>query len=212
MCLAKFNRDIDVGLEQVAMEEAQRLDPEHFYSSLFVKKVSLNVSVRVCPCGCDSVGVSVWVCQCELDSPHCSPVWAWCLTPPTQLDLAVCCEMTLQSERALKLYTDAISNLEAALSMFVNSKEPPKWLTKIREAPCTSWDYPKLVWSQLSWRYLHSVRECSSLLHIRTFFLGRVAHLLFQLERAWTVSELVISTLHCMAREIKMLKVCFCKT
>ena len=126
-----------------------------------------------------------------------------------QLDLAVCYEMTLQNEKALQVYSETITDLEAALSMFISS--PPNWLTKICHAPCTSWDYPKLVWSQFSWRYLREIRECSSpLLHVRTFFLARIAHLLFQLERAWNVSELVISTLHCMAREIKMLKVCVC--
>ena len=114
--------------------------------------------------------------------------------------------MTLQSEKALHVYTEAISDLESALSQFAAT--PPSWLEKMCHAPCTSWDYPKLVWSQLSWDYLAGVRSASSpLLHVRTFFLARLAHLLFALGRAWSVSELVISTLHCMAREITTLKV-----
>lgn len=116
--------------------------------------------------------------------------------------------MTLCNEEALSLYTEATTDLEEALAMFVDSASPPKWLEDIRQAPCTTWDYPKLAWTQLSWRYLGGIRACSSpLLHTRTFLLARVAHLLFLLERAWSVSELAISTLHCMAREIKMLKV-----
>ncbi len=47
----------------------------------------------------------------------------------------------------------------------------------------------------------------SALLHTRTFLLVRISHLLFLVDRAWTVSELSIATLHCMAREIKLLKV-----
>ena len=62
---------------------------------------------------------------------------------------------------------------------------------------------------QISWRYLREVQSLSSpLLHIRTFLLARISHLLFLQGRAWTVSELCISTLHTMAREINILKVC----
>ena len=126
----------------------------------------------------------------------------------TQLNLAVGYEMTLQNREALELYKEAITNLEEALSMFVGGASHPDWLDKIINAQCTSWDYPKLVWSRLSWQYLGGIQQCSSpLLHTRTFFLARISHLLFLLERAWTVSELAISTLHCMAREIKMMGV-----
>lgn len=126
----------------------------------------------------------------------------------TQLDLAIAYEMTVNNEQALFHYTEATNDLEDALAMFVDDATPPKWLNDICHAPCTTWDYPKLAWTQLSWRYMQGIRTCSSpLLHTRTFLLVRVAHLLYVLERAWSVSELVISTLHCMAREIKMLKV-----
>ena len=57
-------------------------------------------------------------------------------------------------------------------------------------------------------QYLSAIEAGSSpLLHIRTFLLGRLSHLNFLLERAWSVSELCINTLHCMAREINLLKV-----
>lgn len=116
--------------------------------------------------------------------------------------------MTVQNEKALSMYSEATTDMEEALAMFADSSSPPKWLDNIRNAPCTTWDYPKLAWTQLSWQYLAGIHHCSSpLLHTRTFLLARVAHLLFVLERAWSVSELAISTLHCMAREIKMLKV-----
>ncbi len=123
-----------------------------------------------------------------------------------QLDLAVCFEMTLQNLSAQLMYYEAITDLESALTEYAAT--PPSWLRGLCHAPCTSWDYPKLVWSQLSWQYLAGVRSCSSpLLHVRTFFLSRLSHLLFTLGRAWSVSELVISTLHCMAREITTLQV-----
>ena len=62
--------------------------------------------------------------------------------------------------------------------------------------------------SQVSWQYLREVQSLSSpLLHTWTFLLARISHLLFLQGRAWTVSELCISTLHTMAREINMLKV-----
>lgn len=126
--------------------------------------------------------------------------------PLLQLDLAVCYEMTLQNESAQLMYYEAITDLEDAITE--HAATPPSWLQKMCQAHCSSWDYPKLVWSQLSWRYLADVRACSSpLLHVRTFFLSRLSHLLFALGRAWSVSELVISTLHCMAREIATLKV-----
>lgn len=130
------------------------------------------------------------------------------MTFDLQLHLAVGYEMTVHNEEALSQYSEATTDLEEALAMFVDSSSPPKWLGDIRSAPCTTWDYPKLAWTQLSWQYLAGIHTCSSpLLHTRTFLLVRVAHLLFVLERAWSVSELAISTLHCMAREIKMLKV-----
>ena len=116
--------------------------------------------------------------------------------------------MTVRNEEALSLYQEATNDLEDALTMFADSASPPRWLEEIRHAPCKTWDYPKLAWTRLSWHYLQGVRECSSpLLHTRTFLLVRVANLLFLLERAWSVSELAINTLHCMAREIHMLKV-----
>lgn len=125
-----------------------------------------------------------------------------------QLDLAVAYEMTVMNEEALKVYSEATTDLEDALTMFSDTVAPPQWLRDICSAPCTTWDYPKLIWTQLSWAYLAGIHHCSSpLLHTRTFLLSRVAHLLFVLERAWSVSELAISTLHCMAREIKTLKV-----
>ncbi|XP_064397109.1 trafficking protein particle complex subunit 10-like [Halichondria panicea] len=125
-----------------------------------------------------------------------------------KLDLAVCFEMTLQNLSAQLMYYEAITDLESALTEYAAT--PPSWLRGLCHAPCTSWDYPKLVWSQLSWQYLAGVRSCSSpLLHVRTFFLSRLSHLLFTLGRAWSVSELVISTLHCMAREITTLQLCF---
>ena len=116
--------------------------------------------------------------------------------------------MTVRNEEGLSLYFEATTDLEEALTMFADSASPPGWLESLRHAVCTTWDYPKLAWTRPSWQYLQGIRECSSpLLHTRTFLLVRVAHLLFLLERAWSVSELVINTLHCMAREIKMLKV-----
>lgn len=116
--------------------------------------------------------------------------------------------MTVRNEEALSLYREATTDLEDALTMFADCSSPPGWLEAICKASCTTWDYPKLAWTRLSWQYLQGIRECSSpLLHTRTFLLVRVAHLLFLLERAWSVSELAINTLHCMAREIKMLKV-----
>lgn len=57
--------------------------------------------------------------------------------------------MTLQNEKALKLYEGAQTDLESALSMLSDHKKPPKWMDSIRNASCTSWDYPKLVWSQV---------------------------------------------------------------
>ncbi len=126
-----------------------------------------------------------------------------------QLDLAVACEMTVQNELALKLYSEATRSLEDALTQFSSVTTPPKWLESMRHAPCKTWDYPKLAWTQLSWRYLSDIRSCSSpLLHTRTFLLVRVSQLLFVLDRAWSVSEEVIIALHSMAREIKLLKVC----
>ena len=126
----------------------------------------------------------------------------------SQLDIAVACEMTVQSKTALKLYSEAARNLEDALTQFSDAATPPKWLKSMCQAPCKTWDYPKLAWTQLSWRYLADIRKClSPLLHTRTFLLVRVSHLLFVLDRAWSVSEEVISTLHSMAREIKVLKV-----
>ena len=116
--------------------------------------------------------------------------------------------MTLQNERALQLYKEAQTDLESALSMFADHQTPLSWLESVKNAPCTSWDYPKLVWSQVSWQYLREVQTLKSpLLHTRTFLLARISHLLFLQGRAWTVSELCISTLHTMAREINMLKV-----
>ena len=181
--------------------------------------------------------------------------------------------------------------------MFGEEKDSVLWVERIRKAPCTSWDYPKLVWSNLAWRvstshshlvsspdhirrvyhfqynvhailkvirtgigfgsgtetnshlthfhllynslflpslpsfsvhptchhvlcpFLHSLSVyplqylpaiqagSSPLLHTHTFLLARLSHLLFELGRAWSVSELTINTLHCMARQIKQLKV-----
>lgn len=117
--------------------------------------------------------------------------------------------MTQKNEKALELYNEAQTDLESALSMFVDHQKPPSWLESMRNASCSSWDYPKLVWSQVSWQYLREVQTLNSpLLHIRTFLLARNSHLLFLQGRAWTVSELCISTLHTMAREMNMLKVC----
>ncbi len=73
-------------------------------------------------------------------------------TSSLQLNLAVAYEMTLQHQRSLELYSEANTDLEEALSMFADSQSPPQWLEGIRKAPCTSWDYPKLVWAHLSWR------------------------------------------------------------
>ena len=165
--------------------------------------------------------------------------------------------MTLQNEKALELYHEASADLEEALSMFGGEKDSVPWVEQIRKAPCTSWDYPKLVWSNLAWRvsashlfyshlfsdslflpslphslcpfsplsfispllhlyslsvyslqYLPTIQAGSSpLLHTHTFLLARLSHLLFELGRAWSVSELTINTLHCMARQIKQLKV-----
>ena len=129
-------------------------------------------------------------------------------TFPSQLNLGVGYEMTLQNERALELYNEAQTDLESALSTFVDHQKPPSWLGSMRTASCTTWDYPKLVWSQVSWQYLREVQTLNSpLLHIRTFLLARISHLLFLQGRAWTVSELCISTLHTKAREMNMLKV-----
>ena len=60
-------------------------------------------------------------------------------------------------------------------------------------------------------QYLPAIQTCSSpLLHTHTYLLTRIAHLHFTLERAWTVSDLVISTLHAMARQKRALKVGLC--
>ena len=69
-----------------------------------------------------------------------------------QLNLAVCYEVTLQHEESLHLYQEAAVDLEAAVSLYCSSKDPPNWLKKIQEAPCESWDYPKLAWHHLTWR------------------------------------------------------------
>ena len=62
--------------------------------------------------------------------------------------------------------------------------------------------------SVYSLQYLPAIQAGSSpLLHTHTFLLARLSHLLFELGRAWSVSELTINTLHCMARQIKQLKV-----
>ena len=62
--------------------------------------------------------------------------------------------------------------------------------------------------SVCSLQYLPAIQAGSSpLLHTHTFLLARLSHLLFELGRAWSVSELTINTLHCMARQIKQLKV-----
>ena len=125
-----------------------------------------------------------------------------------QLNLGVGLEMTLQNEQALELYQEAQTDLESALSTFVEHQKPPDWLESLCNASCTSWDYPKLVWSQVSWQYLREIQMLKSpLLHTRTFLLARISHLHFLQGRAWTVSELCISTLHTMAREINTLKV-----
>ncbi len=68
----------------------------------------------------------------------------------SQLNLGVGYEMTLQNEKALELYKGAQTDLESALSMHSDNEKPPSWIDSIRNAPCTSWDYPKLVWSQVS--------------------------------------------------------------
>ena len=60
--------------------------------------------------------------------------------------------MTLHNEEALQLYHEASADLEEALSMFGEEKDSVLWVERIRKAPCTSWDYPKLVWSNLAWR------------------------------------------------------------
>ena len=66
-----------------------------------------------------------------------------------QLNLGVGYEMILENERALKLYSEAQTDLESALSMLSDKQKPPQWMDSIRNASCTSWDYPKLVWSQV---------------------------------------------------------------
>ena len=65
------------------------------------------------------------------------------------MNLGVGYEMTLQNEKALDLYKGAQTDLESALSMLSDHKKPPTWMEGIRKASCTSWDYPKLVWSQV---------------------------------------------------------------
>ena len=86
--------------------------------------------------------------------------------PFPQLNLAVAYEMTLQNEEALQLYHEASAALEEALSMFCEEKDSVPWVERIRKAPCTSWDYPKLVWSNLAWRVSTSPSHltCSHLL------------------------------------------------
>jgi hypothetical protein len=124
-----------------------------------------------------------------------------------KLNLAVSYEMTLQNEEALLLYQEAATDLESAVSIICGSQTPPTWLRALQEAQCDSWDYPKLAWHNLAWKYLPAIQTCSSpLLHTHTYLLTRIAHLHFTLERAWTVSDLVISTLHAMARQKRALK------
>jgi len=55
--------------------------------------------------------------------------------------------MTLQNEEALQLYREASADLEEALATYSKGEGVPVWVEEIRNAPCTSWDYPKLVWT-----------------------------------------------------------------
>ena len=71
---------------------------------------------------------------------------------PLQLNLAVSYEMTLQNEEALQLYQEAATDLESAVSITCGSQTPPTWLRALQEAPCDSWDYPKLAWHNLAWK------------------------------------------------------------
>ena len=60
-------------------------------------------------------------------------------------------------------------------------------------------------------QYLPLIQEGRSpLLHTHTFLLTRLSHLHFCLERAWTVSDLAIATLHAMARQMRTLQVSMC--
>ena len=61
-------------------------------------------------------------------------------------------EMMLNFDPALRLYTEASTDLEQAISTFHDNQTPPTWLVDLKEAVCCSWDYPKLLWSSLSWR------------------------------------------------------------
>ena len=76
-----------------------------------------------------------------------------CLSPPPlQLSLAVAYEMTMQHCQAMQLYTEALNDLECALSTYADDKAPPTWLKSIIASPCNSWDYPTLVWDNTTWK------------------------------------------------------------
>ena len=60
--------------------------------------------------------------------------------------------MTLQCEEALQLYQEAATDLETSIASYYDRETPPTWLRRVQEAPCDSWDYPKLVWHHLAWQ------------------------------------------------------------
>ncbi|CAI8048078.1 hypothetical protein GBAR_LOCUS26557 [Geodia barretti] len=61
---------------------------------------------------------------------------------------------------------EAATDLESAVSIICGSQTPPTWLRTLQEAQCDSWDYPKLAWHNLAWKYLPAIQTCSSpLLH-----------------------------------------------
>ena len=104
----------------------------------------------------------MWSCVVLCGPTVCGHVWSCVvlcgcrvvLSP--QLNLAVLYEMTLQNEEALQLYQEAATDLEEATATHYSNEPPPSWLRAVREAPCTSWDYPKLVWHHLTWQVSHA--------------------------------------------------------
>lgn len=136
-----------------------------------------------------------------------------------RLNLAVAFEMFLRNQEAHDLYSELENDFDATLTRFcepsssssssssAHKKEGahlPKWLRKLQHNPCTTWDYPKLVWAQLSWKYLPSIQDGTSpLLHIWTFLFVRSSRLLFAMGKGWSVSEYCIKILHTVARETR---------
>ena len=178
-CITKFHRGIEKDAEAVARQRETRCEPEGIYA-IFLQKVTahsafLSTLILPPPSNLPSslfspsllYPSSLYRLRLSFSPPRLSLLphsfstpstshfvlsFSFLLAPFPQLNLAVAYEMTLQNEEALQLYHEASAALEEALSMFGEEKDSVPWVERIRKAPCTSWDYPKLVWSNLAWR------------------------------------------------------------